>query len=281
MKTRLVFIEGLPGSGKTILAKRLYDHLKSADFKVSLYQEGDINPLSYLWQVVLREDQLNHILRMYPNMKESILEHTQKVGKNHILAFTKVDVPKEYKNFFQTMQKYEVNKKPKEEFQSLYQSLYQSFPQNAQSKDETYLFECTLLQNHVNQLFAVYGLEDQEVIKHIGSLLDNLSDYHPIILYIKQTNIPSTLDRISKERISPNKDMHSDWIDMAIQYTEQTVFGKKNSLKGRKLLLDYLRTRQCLEEKILQELEVESHIVPLDEDYDLVYQNLLDILKRK
>ena len=281
MKTRLIFVEGLPGSGKTILSKQLYDNLKSTDSRVSLYQEGDINPLSYLWQVVLSEDQLNHILRMYPNIKESILEHTQKLGSKYILAFTKVDVPEEYKDFFSTMQKYEVNKKPKEEFQSLYENLYQSFPQNAQTTNETYLFECTLLQNHVNQLFAVYGLEDQEVIDHIGSLLDHLSDYHPIILYIKQTNIPSTLDRISKERISPNKNLHSDWIDMAIQYTEHTVFGKRNSLKGRELLLDYLRTRQRLEEKLLEELEVESHIVPLDEDYEVVYKNLLNILKRK
>lgn len=280
MENRLVFLEGLPGSGKTTFAKRLYDHLLSQGQKVTLYKEGDYNPLTYLWQAILTDKELEEILLQYPTLRKDILSQIKKVGTKNILAFTKVQVSEEQKSFYQVMQTYEVHKEPKERFYELYQDLYKSFHPD-QNDGTTYIFECTLLQNHVNQLFAVYGLDYDEVQNHVVSLLDNIKTLKPIILYIKQENISNTLNRISKERISPNKNMHSDWIDMAIQYTENTLFGQKHTLKGRELLLDYLVRRQQIEEEILQMIDVESHIVHLQEDYDLVFEQIVSILSKK
>lgn len=50
MDTKLILVEGIPGSGKTTIAKRLYDHLVANNIKTNLYLEGDIDhPIDLGW----------------------------------------------------------------------------------------------------------------------------------------------------------------------------------------------------------------------------------------
>ena len=271
----LIFIEGLPGSGKTTFAKRLHHSLQEKSLAPLLFREGDYNPLSLLWQAIFQEKDFEELIKRYATLKKSILENTFDYGLKKAIAYTKVVAQSGDMKFYQEMQAYEVNKQKYDVFVREYDRLYEGFTK----KEHPYIFECTLLQNHVNQLFAVYVKDEQTIIEHIKKLLSHLSSYKPLIFYVKQKDIPKTLERIARERISPNKELQADWIDMAINYVEQTKYGQGQSKKGKALLLQYLQDRQALELKILKELDVGVHIFELDQDYDLVFEKMEEVFR--
>ena len=46
---KLIIIEGLPGSGKTTLAKMIYQRVSSFSSDVRIFVEGDLHPADMAW----------------------------------------------------------------------------------------------------------------------------------------------------------------------------------------------------------------------------------------
>ncbi|MGS0971722.1 MAG: hypothetical protein ACVCEJ_00540 [Candidatus Izemoplasmataceae bacterium] len=275
---KMIFIEGLPGSGKTTFSKKLHQYLTSKNEKAIYYTEGMHNPLSLAWQGLFSDEEFHFLLETFPDLSENIKANTIKqIGKN-VVAYIKVSVSEEQKSFYDYVKKYEIYDASKSDFINTYQLLYHEFRRTHQVLNESHIFECILLQNHVNQFLAGYNLNEKDIFNHIKSLIDNFSSFNILIIYIKQTNIKNTLNKIARERLSPNKNMFPDWIDTVIDYITSTPYGKLHNLKGKDGLIEYSTRHQEIELAILSKLKIPHLVVELDEDYDKVFEQIKEVV---
>ncbi len=49
METKLILIEGIPGSGKSTIAQKTGEYLSARGLKTKVYAEGQLHPVDLAW----------------------------------------------------------------------------------------------------------------------------------------------------------------------------------------------------------------------------------------
>ena len=80
------FVEGLQGSGKSTLTRKLAEKIPGSVLK----EEGDYSPVELAWCAYLNEEQYQEILEKYPEMRKEIEEKTYAEGEKKIVCYTKI-----------------------------------------------------------------------------------------------------------------------------------------------------------------------------------------------
>ena len=276
--SKAYFIEGIPGSGKTTYAKRLYDHFKAKGESVELYNEGDLHPIDLAWCSIIKTDTFNKLTEKHSVYRDQILSHSKFIEDIVITAYTKVEVDDKDVSFFDDFSHYEIYRtKDFSHFRDTHLTLWETFNQT-HKKDTTYIFECIYLQNHINELKLKFSLSETDMIDYFQDLMDKLSKFETTILYIKPLNIKATFDKVIEERKSNNKN-YKDWIDQVIEYLEGTKLGKKLGYVGYDGALKYFIDRQKLECDLLRNLTTKKVIFEQKEDYDIVFNMIINYLE--
>lgn len=276
--SRAYFIEGIPGSGKTTYAQRLFDHLHSKGESVILFNEGDLHPIDLAWCSIIKSDKFTALTEKYSAYREQILEHSKFMEDTVITAYTKVRVDDKDATFFDDFSPYEIYRtKDFHHFRDTHLALWEKFNQSYK-EDTIYIFECIYLQNHINELLLKFGLFESEVLNYFQELMNKLSNLETTVLYIKPLNIKTTFDRVIDERKS-NNDFYKDWIDLVIEYLEGTKLGKKLGYAGYDGAIQYFNDRQKLECNLLRKLNTKAMVFEQEEDYDAVFNRIIQYLE--
>ncbi len=274
---KIVFIEGLPGSGKTTFSKRLKTYLSNQGKKVISYNEGDLHPVDLAWIAILTKKELSDLVTRYPSLKEAIFNHSKLINNRYFLAYTKVNIDESSQGFYEKCEKYEIYKKTDLDFfLQEHLDLWERFIEETSDNEFTYIFECILLQNHINELLLKYNLDLDEILAYYQKLLLRIKQLKVKLIYIRQVNIADIFSKIVKERVSDNKELYKDWIDLVIEYFEKTNYAKRKNYLGYHGALRYFEDRQNIELEIIKRLEIESKIVDLSDDYDDVFSKIVD-----
>lgn len=93
----------------------------------------------------------------------------------------------------------------------------------------------------------------------------------PKLIYLNQFSIEETINRVAKERVSHNKEMYPDWVDVAIEYFENSNYGKRNNINGFEGLVKYFEKRQEIELEVINNLPIDKFII-YNKNYD--YENI-------
>lgn len=262
MKNRLILIEGIPGSGKTTISYKVKEYLEAKGKAVRLYREGDAHPADLAWSAYIELDNYQSLLEKYPELADSIKQQTQ-IEENHaIVAYTKIQKVFEHKELVQYFEDHEVSDKRVSEdiFKKLHFKRWQQFAENAE-KDFITVFECSYLQNHVNELLLFHDKDSDYITDYLVELIGTVQNLNPKLIYLVQPDTCETISRVAKERISPDKSKWQDWIDRVIQYIESSPYGKAHGLKGFDGTVQYFDTRKQLELAILEQLPIEKAII--------------------
>ncbi len=277
---KIIFIEGLPGSGKTTFSKRLKTFLSSQGKRVISYNEGDLHPVDLAWIAILTKAELTDLITKYPNLKEAIFSHSKLINNCYFLAYTKVPIDESSKGFYESCERYEIYRKNDLDFfLQEHLDLWERFIDETSDNEFTYIFECILLQNHVNELLLKYNLNITEIIKYYQKLLKSIKKLEVKLIYIKQVHISDIFARIVKERVTDNKELYKDWIDHVIEYFEETNYAKKKNYLGYFGALRYFEDRQNVELEIMKRLDLEHKIIDLTDDYDEVFRQITEEFK--
>lgn len=275
MNTKLIMIEGIPGSGKSTFAKRITEFYEKKGITVNLYNEGGFHPADLAWNACIPIGSLESVLAKYSSFRDEIDKNMQIEGEYAIIPYLKIK--KDDKEFCIYMENYEVygNRVSFEVFNDLHYKRWSSFGRQANEKDELNVFECAFLQNHVDEL-RLFHLADLEMMKnHCNRLIQTVSDLSPILIYLSQPNIRETIERVAKERAFPD----GSWIDMIINYGGNTPYGKlypdRKGFDG--VILGY-EERQQAEIEIIKSLPITTLILD-NPDYD--WEELWLTLKAK
>jgi len=278
--SKAYFIEGIPGSGNTTYAQRLYDHLKSKGESVELYSEGDLHPIDLAWCSIIKTDTFNALTEKYSAYRDQILDHSKFIEDIVITAYTKVKVDDKDATFFDDFSPYEIYRtKDFHHFRDTHLALWETF-NDSHKEDTIYIFECIYLQNHINELKLKFSLSNNDMLDYFQQLMDKLSTIESTILYIKPLDIKATFDRIIKERKSNNEN-YKDWIDQVIEYLEGTKLGKELGYIGYDGALKYFTDRQKLEYYLLRKLTTKKVIFEQKGDYDIVFDMIINYIEKK
>jgi len=276
MKTKLIMVEGIPGSGKSTFAKKIADFYTNRGFKTNLYNEGGFHPADLAWNACIPVESLDSIFAPYKNFRHEIDKNTHIEDDYAIISYTQIRT--DDKTFFEEMESHEIYDKrvPFDVFSKLQHKRWSAFGKQAKEKDELTVFECALLQNHVSELM-LYHLADIEALKtHINSLIQTVSELSPTLIYLSQPNVRETIERVAKQRVYENE----KWIDRVINYSETTPYGKLHGIKGFNGAVQIFEERKRIESKIIESLPIKTVILENPKyDWEALWKEIESFLR--
>ena len=270
MKNRLILVEGMPGSGKSTISKKIKDYLESNGLDVVLYNEGDIHPADMAWNALLTKEEYNNIINENKEYENVINENSICEDDYVIVAYTKLGLPEDKKELMKRFQAHEVydGRVTCDLFKELHLKRWKKFSEKMkEDKNKIVIFECAFLQNHVNELLAVHEKDLNYIKEYLKELIETVRTLEPKLIYLNQLSVKETLNRVAKERVSDNKEVYPDWIDIIIEYFENSNYGKHNNINGFDGLVRYFEKRQEIELKIIENLSIDNLIV-YNHNYD-------------
>jgi hypothetical protein len=264
MTTKLILIEGIPGSGKSTFARKIADWYRNHGTNVNLYTEGQSHPADLAWNACVPMAEYGGILRRYEQLSGEIERRTVFEGDTAVVAYTLVKT--DNRDFYKELEAFEVynGRVPDERFFKLHYDRWRAFGQDAMGKESLNIFECAFLQNHVEELLFWRNAGEDAVIEHHNRLIDSVKQLSPALIYLSQPDIRATIERVARERVFPEG---GSWLDLCVAYCENSPFGKQRRLKGFDGTIELFTIRKQLEMKILGQLSI-PHIVAENVNFD-------------
>lgn len=274
MKNRLILVEGIPGSGKTTISKKIKKHLINKGLEVLLYNEGDMHPADMAWNALLNMDEYNNIIDEYKTHEKIIKENSIFEDDYVILAYTKLGFHRKQNKLMNFLEEREIydGRVSADTFKQIHLKRWKKFGEEMKvNKNKIVIFECSFLQNHVNELLAIHDKDFDYIRDYLNELIGTVTELKPKLIYLNQASIKETINRVAKERVSHNKDMYPGWLETSIEYFKNSSYGKRNNINGFDGLIRYFEKRQEIELGIIKSLALDKLII-YNKNYD--YENI-------
>ena len=86
-----IFIEGIPGMGKSTLLNAI--HREKPEYRI--FREGDYSPVELAWCTWMSESEYREVLHRYPSLVEEIEKNKVREGNHFVVSYTKIltDIP--------------------------------------------------------------------------------------------------------------------------------------------------------------------------------------------
>ena len=248
MKTKLILVEGIPGSGKSTIAKKIAAFLKEKGLRVKLYNEGDLHPADLAWHAVVPNEQVPAIKSKYSELWPQIEQQMSSDEQYTYIAYSKVQT--ENYAFYADMQSYEVydNRKGPELFDALHLRRWKDFGAQVAREDSICIFECAFMQNHIGELLFSRNETYAQIQTHMRKLICAVKELNPLLIYLSQPDIGQTISRVGEARYNEG----FDWLKEFVSYSENTPYAKAHNLQGLSGAIAMQAHRKQMEIKLVQ-----------------------------
>ena len=251
-----IFVEGIQGMGKSTLLQTIAS--KHSEYQVC--HEGDYSPVELAWCTWLTKEEYEGVLNRYPEIKDEIEKQTRIEGDHYIVCYTKIitDIP----GFHKDLEQYEIynGRKTLDQMQAIILERYERFFQG-ESENIEYLFECSFLQNIVEDLILFHQLSDDEIVDFYKRLYEKVDRDKFLLLYLYSDNLEESTSIIKKERSDAQG--NEMWYPMMLEYLVNSPYGKAHNYRDFDDMVAHFRHRQQLELRILKEVVGENaKIIP-------------------
>ena len=251
------FVEGLQGSGKSTLVKKLSEKHPEC----TPVMEGDYSPIELAWCARVSEAEYSRTLSRWGGLRDQIAAKSHKEGGYRIVCYTQVKT--EDRDFYRQMENYEIynGRTEFEQFRDIVLTRYRNW------HGDNSIFECSLLQNAVEDMILFRDLPDDAILDYYREVNNALERRNFGIYYIESPDIEKNLDAVRKERV--DEDGNEAWFNMLMGFFVNCPFSKKRSLKSPEDLIAHLHHRQELELRICRELFGDRLTVLRSKAYEL------------
>lgn len=258
MKRKLnIFIEGIPGSGKSTLFKSLRERLLEYNF----YEEGDISPIELAWCAYMTKDEYEQMIQNFPLLINRIQTYSNIENQKYIVAYTKIHT--DNIEFYKYMEKFEIygGRREINEFHNIVINRFRNFSTSGN------IFECSFLQNIMDELMLFAMYDDEQIIKFYKNIIQTIDLNKFFLIRLKSSKIRESILQIKKERI--NEKDEEGWYNMMMEYLNQSPYGKTHQYKEFDDLLKYFNRRISTENKIIELLPKDSILEIESKKYNL------------
>lgn len=268
-KTRLVIVEGIPGSGKSTLSRYIHDMLNINKIESELFLEGDLlHPADYEGVACMPNQELDKLRSIYSDVFHYIDPYVSLDGNDALIAYALAQQAAQTRipsSLYEEIRRYEIyDGVSVEKYCELIFKRWKSFAKDQREKENITILECCFLQNPGCALLARHDTGKDRFNQHILQIAEQIQELNPILFYLKQTNVRETIDRVKAKR-------SQEWLDFAIWYHTEQNYGKKKGLHGYEGYIEFLEHRRELELQIIEQLPFQSVIID-NSDYDWVNQ---------
>lgn len=257
MRTKLVIVEGLPGSGKTTTASALHEIVRNNNINSELYLEGNLDhPADYdgvasfslsEWEQLLNTNQQWDALVSYGQQKgDNILLPYRKIINQDSMFFSKEQLNDIYKH--------DIYELPFEQHAMLAAEKWAEFTEKALQDDKLYIFECCFIQNPLTIGMIKWGIPQEIVVEHVLSLEKIIRKLNPVLLYVDQDNLPKSFRKAYNDR-------PEEWRKGFIEYYTKQGYGKKHHHTGLNGTVEVLKRRKELELEIYEQLTIKKYML--------------------
>ena len=239
---RSIFIEGIPGTGKSTLQTRLAQEVQG----YRVYREGDPSPVELAWCGYLTREQWEGTLLRYPEFAGQIREQTRVEGERYLVAYTRILAEK--RAFYEEMERYEIynGRVDFQTFHDVIMKRYQAF------SGEVSLFECSFLQNSIETMMLFYEMEEDDILAFYEEAYGILRQKGFGLVYLDTDEIRSGLLQIKKER--SDEDGNEMWYPLMLNFLKTSPYGKSHGYEGLEDVAEHFERRRRLEMRILAEI---------------------------
>lgn len=254
MDTKLILIEGLPGSGKSTTAALAYEVLRENGIDAEVYFEGDLShPADFESVAYFTNEEWQRLLDEFNSFREQILEKSILQDNGFLLPYKKLgsDMPD---SFYDRVFKHDIYELPLDQNMKLITQKWASFARHAENRNKVHIFECCFIQNPVTVGMIKYGAPLTKLLDYVSALENSVKKLNPILIYINQDDIDYSFKRAIKER-------PKSWSEGFIHYYTQQGYGMKNHLSGEDGTIKVLKARRQAEEEILKSLSIQKAIL--------------------
>jgi len=274
MKTNLIIVEGMPGSGKSTTAQYISMQLNKNSIPSNWYYEVESNhPLECFDEAYLNENDYQDLLLKFPEYK-SILE-MEVIKKNSFFIFKYLLINEKYKNnlpnelidYFEKVETSHLDTKQYMEFKKDKWKAHFIDALDTITVIESSLFQTTIIE-------LLLRNEKKSVIKaHVNDLIKIVSKEKPTLIYLYKKDMKQAITELFQNR-------GQEFIDYMIDLIEQNRYGKSQSLKGNELVFDFFKKYLLIADELFKKLKVNKlSIDNTKEDWNSLFNIITNFLE--
>ncbi|WP_251035033.1 adenylyl-sulfate kinase [Paenibacillus polymyxa] len=206
MTRKLILIEGLPGSGKSTVAKMVSEILIEQGKKVQLFQEGNLEHLAdYEGVSFYYAGDFEALLKTHEKYIEVLESNATAHDQGFLIPYRKmkeqwgIELPDHIVKDIFSRDIYEI---PFEQNVKLITEKWQDSTQNVLSTNDDCItiFECCFIQNPLTMGLVKCNQSKEQNVQYVLELGRIIHALNPLLIYIDQKDISYTFDKAVSER---------------------------------------------------------------------------------
>jgi hypothetical protein len=259
VKSKLILLEGIPGSGKTTAAINLQSFFESKHIPSRFWREGNYDhPADFEGIACLTKARYRDLCLRYPEFTGLFLEHTSIRGNDYLLKYRKMQhlhPQKIDQALMDELSHFDVyDGLPMDAYCRLALDRWQDFCETAMSSDEVTLLECCFLQNPLTVLFARHDADPHFACQQVAKMTKIIRELNPLLIYLQPKNVTHALQHVRAGR-------PEEWADFVTWYLTGQEYGKTHNLEGYEGVIQFYKMRQKLELEILRSLPLQQLVI--------------------
>ena len=254
--TKVILLEGIPGSGKTTAGYHLQQFLEGRGLATQFWREGNFDhPADFEGVACLTQFQYQDLLARFPKLVALSDERLTIQGDDCLLWYRKLQDlhPDEIlQALVDELSRYDVyDGLPMDDYCRLALQRWRDFQCAAENSGEITLLECCFLQNPLTVMLARHNVDPGLVSGHIMRVEESIQRMNPLVIYLTPLDVRAALEHVRAKR-------PKEWADFVTGYLTGQAYGKAHQLNGYEGVIQFYEMRQKLELDILKRLSIPS-----------------------
>lgn len=250
IESKLILVEGLPGSGKTTTALFVADWLAQKGVDTAVYLEGDLNhPADFESVACLESREYAALKGQFPAEADFLDGVLIKRGEDHFFHYRHLEqrYPHLPAELIAALARYEIYELPVKKYQRLVRGRWQEFANDAAAGNAVYIFECCFIQNPLTMMMGRHDETAEDTQRFVRELAEIVRPLSPRWLYLQTADIQATVEQVARQRPQA-------WLDFVIAYHTQQGHGRAEGWQGFEGLIHFYKMRQAVELALLPKL---------------------------